>query len=88
MKNLTSPRAIKFKGALFLATGVLAGVLLLLQQPSLRTAALIILTVWCFCRAYYCAFYVIEHYVDPGYHFSGLWSFALYLMKKSKPPGQ
>jgi hypothetical protein len=38
--------------------------------------------VWSFCRFYYFAFYVIEHYVDPSYRFSGLLSFALYLIQK------
>jgi len=27
---------------------------------------------------YYFAFYVIQHYVDPAYRFSGLWSFVCY----------
>jgi hypothetical protein len=40
------------------------------------------LSVWCFCRFYYFAFYVIEHYVDPGYRFAGLWSFVRYLWVK------
>ena len=43
---------------------------------------LLTISVWCFCRAYYFAFYVIEHYVDPGYRFSGLWSFVVYLWLK------
>ena len=34
------------------------------------------LVIWCFCRFYYFAFYVIERYVDPGYKFSGLGSFG------------
>ncbi len=84
MTNLTSPRVIKFKGLLFLAVGVLSAVLLLLDQRNLKTAALLAITIWCFCRFYYFAFYVIEHYVDPGYRFSGLWSFACYLFKKTK----
>jgi hypothetical protein len=28
--------------------------------------------------------YVIERYVDPGYRFSGLWSFARYMMGKRR----
>jgi hypothetical protein len=43
------------------------------------------LTVWCFARCYYFAFYVIQHYVDPSYHFAGLWSFLTYLMKRQHP---
>jgi hypothetical protein len=76
MKDLSDPRWIKLKGALFLSLGILAGALLVLEQPTLKIAALLCLTVWCFCRAYYFAFYVIEHYVDPGYRFSVLWSFV------------
>ena len=89
MKDLTNPRWIKVKGMLFLFLGVLSGALLILEQPSLRIAALLCLTVWCFCRSYYFAFYVIEHYVDPRYRFSGLWSFARYLFarcRRDRPP--
>ena len=39
---------------------------------------------WAFCRAYYFAFYVIEHYADPGYKFAGLVDFAKYLFKRQK----
>jgi hypothetical protein len=84
MKDLTSPFFIKLKGVLFLAIGLLAAVLLILEQPTLKVAALLALCVWCFCRFYYFAFYVIERYVDPGYRFSGLWSFARYMMQKRR----
>ena len=84
MKELTDPRWIKTKGVLFLLVGLLSAVLLIIEHPDLKVALLICVTVWCFCRFYYCAFYVIEHYVDPGYRFSGLWSFARYLFKRSQ----
>src|SRR5437899_12245421 len=42
------------------------------------------LAIWCFCRFYYFAFYVIEHYVDPAYRFSGLWSFVCWLGERRK----
>ena len=79
MKDLSDPRWIKFKGALFLLLGIFAATLLILEHPTLKAGLLLALTVWCFCRCYYFAFYVIEHYVDPGYKFSGLWSFGKYL---------
>jgi hypothetical protein len=79
MKDLTNPGWIKFKGLLFLAVGIAASILLVLEQPSLRIVVLLAIAIWCFCRFYYCAFYVIERYVDPGYRFSGLWSFVVYL---------
>ena len=51
------------------------------------TLAVLALAVWCFCRFYYFAFYVIEHYVDPGYRFSGLGSFVGYLLSKRRRGG-
>lgn len=87
MRDLTNPAWIKLKGILFLLVGIMAGLLLFLEQPSLKTLVLLTITIWCFCRFYYFAFYVIEHYVDPGYRFSGLWSFARYLMKRQRKPG-
>ena len=82
LRDLTDPRWIKAKGALFLVAGLLAGGLLLIEHPSVVDAALIVICVWSFCRAYYFAFYVIEHYVDPAYRFAGLWSFLQYLRRK------
>ena len=74
------PLWIKIKGALFLLTGVIAASLLLLEEPTLRAALLLGITVWSFCRAYYFAFYVIERYVDPSYKFAGLYDFAKYFL--------
>ena len=82
MRDLTDPRWIKFKGILFLIVGVLASVILILEAPTLRVAVLLAIAIWCFCRAYYFAFYVIGKYVDPSFRFSGLWSAVRYLMGK------
>jgi len=82
MKDITDPRWIKFKGLLFLFLGVLSGGLLLAQHFNIREIALFGIAIWSFCRFYYFAFYVIQRYVDPTYRFSGLWSFARYLMKE------
>ncbi|HVM61905.1 MAG TPA: hypothetical protein VMV72_13665 [Verrucomicrobiae bacterium] len=84
MRDLTNPVAIKIKGALFLVAGVVSAGLLWWERPTLRTAALLVITVWCFCRCYYFAFYVIERYVDPGYRFSGMGSFVRYVMRRRK----
>jgi hypothetical protein len=84
MKDITNAGWIKVKGILFLLVGILAAALLVLDQPAWKTAGLLALAVWCFCRFYYFAFYVIEKYVDPGYKFSGLWSFVVYLAKKRR----
>lgn len=84
MTDITNPKLIYAKGILFLLGGVLASALLIAERPSLKVAALLVVAVWCFARAYYFAFYVIEHYVDGGYRFSGLWSFTLYLFRKNR----
>ena len=82
MADLTNPRVIKLKGVLFLLMGIFSASLLIVDAPSLRNLFLLCIVIWSFCRAYYFAFYVIEHYVDPGYRFSGLGSFVKYFLKK------
>ena len=85
MKDLTSPTWIKVKGLLFLFIGIAASILLLLGDPTWKTAVLLALAIWSFCRFYYFAFYVIEKYVDPGYKFSGLISFVSYIFRRRRP---
>jgi len=84
MQDIKSKRLIYLKGMLFLLGGIMAVVILLIEQPSIKVAALLAIAVWCFARAYYFAFYVIEHYVDANYKFAGLWSFVRYMGRKRK----
>ena len=86
MTDLSSPWAIKAKGLLFLLCGLLAATLLVFEHPTLRTVLLLMLSIWCFCRFYYFAFYVIERYVDPNFRFSGLCSVIKYLMRRAAKP--
>ena len=82
MGDLTSHKLIIAKGFLFLLAGALAAAALLLEHPELRTAFLLAVAIWCFARFYYFAFYVLEHYVDPGYRFAGLGSFVTYFWRR------
>ncbi|HLX94216.1 MAG TPA: hypothetical protein VKU37_00570 [Verrucomicrobiae bacterium] len=84
MKDLTSPVWIKVKGLLFLVIGSAAAGLVFLDHPGWKTVVLLALAIWGFCRFYYFAFYVIEKYVDPGYKFSGLLSFAKYWFRRRR----
>ncbi|HTL17175.1 MAG TPA: hypothetical protein VL793_08055 [Patescibacteria group bacterium] len=87
MKDLQNSRMMWLKGVLFALIGTIAAVLLIVETRTLKVAVLLALAIWAFCRAYYFAFYVIEHYVDPAYRFSGLWSFVGYCArKKSNSP--
>ena len=83
MGDLKSKNLIIFKGFLFLLCGAVATLTLLGENFSARNALLLAIAIWSFCRFYYFAFYVIEHYVDSTYKFSSLWSFAMYWFKKS-----
>ncbi|HTR41410.1 MAG TPA: hypothetical protein VMH87_07310 [Pseudomonadales bacterium] len=83
MKDLT-PFWIKTKALMFLVIGGASVVLILIGMPDWRTAVLLALAIWSFCRLYYFAFYVIEKYVDPGYKFSGLMSFVKYLLQRRR----
>lgn len=78
-RDITDPRWLYAKGGLLVALGLLAGGLILLERPSVKVALLLVLAIWAFARAYYFAFYVIEHYIDPNYRFSGLVSLARHL---------
>ncbi len=84
MTDITNARLLYLKALLFLLGGVLASAIILLDHPDWKLAALLALTVWCFARAYYFAFYVIEHYVDDGYKFAGLGSFLRYLLDQRR----
>jgi hypothetical protein len=82
MTDLKSPRLIYLKGFVFLVAGTAAAVLLLAESPSWKVAPLLAIAIWSFCRAYYFAFYVIQHYVDPRYKFAGLGSFVVHMLRR------
>ena len=89
MPDLTNPKLIYLKGFLFLVISFMASALLLMLHPEWVVAALLAVAVWAFARFYYFAFYVVQHYVDPGYRFAGLGSFVRYLLRRragGKPP--
>jgi hypothetical protein len=82
MGDIQSPRLLYLKGALFLLLGALAVAAILIQFPSMQLAALLAIAIWSFCRAYYFAFYVIQHYVDPNFRYAGLVAFARHLLSR------
>jgi uncharacterized membrane protein len=82
--DIKNSKLLWTKGILFLLIGVVSSVLLLLESPSLKVGLLLALAVWAFCRVYYFAFYVIEHYADPSYRFAGLISFIGYALRRRK----
>jgi hypothetical protein len=59
-----------------------ASALLLVYAPKLEIALLLAIAVWSFSRAYYFAFYVIEHYIDDKFRFAGLFDFMKYACRK------
>ncbi len=84
MTEITSPRVIYAKGFLFLLGGLVAAALLVAEHPEFKVAFLLLISIWCFARFYYFAFYVIGQYVDSTYRFSGLWAFATYLWRRRR----
>ncbi len=87
MKDLTDPRLMWLKGILFLVIGLASALLVWIETPTFRSALLLLLTIWGFCRAYYFAFYVLEKYVDSQFKFAGLWSVLRYLSQRRNRPG-
>ncbi|MFT3785963.1 MAG: hypothetical protein QM770_07335 [Tepidisphaeraceae bacterium] len=84
MGDLKHPSLMYLKAALLLLSGLIAVTIILLEHPSWRLAALLALGIWCFCRTYYFAFYVIEKYIDQSYRFAGLLDFAKYAMRRRR----
>ena len=84
MADIKSPWLLYAKGVLFVLLGLIAVAGILIEVPSLRIAVLLAIAIWAFCRAYYFAFYVVQHYVDPGYRFAGLLDFVKYILKRRR----
>jgi len=84
MRDLKDPNWIKLKASLFLFLGLLFSILLWLEKPTIRFALFLVLAIWCFCRFYYFAFYVLERYIDPSYRFSGLLSLVRYFLARKR----
>ena len=78
MANINSVKLLWCKGGLFLLLGLLAAALLIVRTGDLLVLLLLAISTWAFCRSYYFAFYVIEHYVDPSFRFAGLIDFIRY----------
>ncbi len=88
MGNLKNSKLIYAKGFLFLLCGLMSAGLLLAESQTWYTAWLLALTVWSFCRFYYFAFYVIEHYVEEDYRFAGLADFARHCFRSKRDPDE
>lgn len=84
LSDLSDARAIIAKGFLFLLLGVLSASLVLVYAPNWRVGVCLWISIWAFCRFYYFAFYVIEHYVDDQYRYDGLISFFRYWLNHDK----
>lgn len=82
MADLKNPKAIYLKGFLFLVAGCVSAGLIVARTFDWQVALLLAICVWCFCRFYYFAFYVIENYVDRQFRFSGLIDFIRYLLRR------
>ena len=84
MKDLKNIQLIYLKGILFLLGGLLSATLIVIEQPTVKTLFLLMVSIWCFARCYYFIFYVIQNYVDGDYKFAGLWSFVRYLLRNKE----
>ena len=72
MADIRSPRLLYLKGGLVVLLGCLAVAGILIEHPGWRVAALLAIAIWAFARAYYFAFYVVEHYIGGEYKFTGV----------------
>ncbi len=80
--EITNKKLIAVKGVLFLLIGILSGGLLILDNPTITTFLLLLITVWGFARFYYFMFYVITNYIDRDFKYSGVISFVRHWLPK------
>jgi len=78
--DITDPKILKLKGGLFLFLGILSGSILIAIVPDWRVILLFGISVWAFARFYYFAFYVLEHYADSDFRYSGILDLIRYLL--------
>ncbi len=83
-RDLQTPWLIHAKGLLFVVLGAMSAALLLAQMPSLRTAALLAVTIWAFCRFYYYLFYVLEKYLGHQHRFAGVIDALRFLFRTNR----
>jgi hypothetical protein len=81
--DITHRKILYLKASLFLLAGVLAAAGILIQHPSVKVVILLTISIWCFARAYYFAFHVLQHWVDPQFRYRGLFSLLRYLCSRS-----
>ena len=84
MGDLRDPRLLYAKAGLFVVIGLLASAGILIEHPQLVLAVQLALAIWAFARAYYFVFYVIEHYIDPGYRYAGLLHFVRHRWRRGR----
>lgn len=82
--DIKNPAILKLKGLLFLSLGSLAAGLLIVKSPDWTTLTLLLIAIWAFSRFYYFAFYVLHHYADPNFRYSGLLHLIRYLVGSRK----
>ena len=80
--DIESPTLLKIKGVLFLILGLLAAGLLIYISQEWITVGLLLILIWAFSRFYYFAFYVLHHYADKNFNYSGLLHLVRYLLGK------
>jgi hypothetical protein len=72
------------KAGLLVVIAVLCLVWIGLETQSFRVLSVTLVALWAACRAYYFAFYVIEHYIDDRYRYAGLIDFVLHHIRARK----
>ncbi|MCC9602827.1 hypothetical protein LOC67_19930 [Stieleria sp. JC731] len=82
--DLPNAKWIVFKAVLFVVLGGLSGVLLITRLSEWRDVLILATCIWSCCRAYYFAFYVIEHWIDSDFKYSGLGSMLVYIWRQRR----
>lgn len=84
MADIKSKPLIVLKGILFLFLIAGSAAVILLEQPTLRTAILLGVLVWASARFYFFLFYVLEKYVDSSLRYDGLFALLSAIARRGR----
>lgn len=71
-KDIKNPVALRAKGLGFALIGILSSAILISQFQHWLSAAMLLITIWAWCRFYYFLFYVLEHYAGRKRPYAGV----------------
>ncbi|MEL7496901.1 MAG: hypothetical protein AAFN77_04785 [Planctomycetota bacterium] len=83
-RDIESPWLLKVKGLAFAVIGLLSAGILMWQLKEWTLIAMLIVSIWAWCRFYYFLFYVLEHYAGRKRPYAGIFDALTSIFRNEK----